>query len=222
MTRASHTEPVVLLTGFEPFGGEAVNPSWRAVARLDDARVGGHRVATRSLPTAFAASLKALQEALDHLQPACVIAVGQAGGRSAISLERVAINLIDARIPDNDGAQPIDQPVVAGGPSAYFSTLPLKSMLVALREAGIPADISFSAGTYVCNHVFYGLRHALGEHTGVRAGFVHVPYLPEQAVRHPGAASMSEDLMVAALRVMIASAIAPAAIPAGLSAGRED
>lgn len=215
-------DPCVLLTGFEPFGGETINPSWRAVAALDGERIGGHRIVARTLPTAFTASLPVLHQALEELAPACVLAIGQAGGRAQVSLERVAINLIDARIPDNDGEQPIDAPVVEGGPSAYFSTLPLKSMLTALRVQGVPAEISHSAGTYVCNHVFYALMHALREQPHVRAGFVHVPFLPEQAIRHPGAPSMSHTTLVESLRIMVESALNPPELPAAFSAGRED
>ena len=213
--------PRVLLTGFEPFDGEPVNPSWETVRVLDGAIIDGHRVAARCLPTAFAGAAGALQAALREHDPVAVIAVGQAGGRAQISLERVAINLIDARIPDNTGAQPIDEPVVADGPAAYFSTLPLKAMLQALRGAGIPAEISHSAGTYVCNQVFYLLRHALRQRPEVPAGFVHIPYFPEQAARHPGAPSLGQVTLAEALEVMLRSVLDPPATASGVSAGRE-
>lgn len=200
-------QPTVLLTGFAPFGGEAVNPSWDAVARLDGAVLDGHRIVARRLPVEFGTALAALRDALDQTSPVLVLCVGQAGGRAQLSLERVAINVDDARIPDNAGAAPIDTPIVADGPAAYFATLPIKAMLAALREAGIPAEISQTAGTYVCNHVFYGLMHALRE-TPVRGGFLHIPYAPEQAARTPGAPSVPVDTVVAALRIALQTALA--------------
>lgn len=187
--------PRILLTGFDPFGGETVNPSWEAVSALHGRRVAGHRIVARQLPTEFAASLKALRRSLREERPAIVLGVGQAGGRSRLSLERVAINVNDARIPDNAGAQPVDEPVVAGGPAAYFSTLPIKAMLAALREEGLPAEISNTAGTYVCNHIAYAMAHYTARQRGVRTGFVHIPFLPNQAVTHAHAPSMSlEDV----------------------------
>ncbi len=219
---SSKTRPSVLLTGFEPFGGEPVNPSWETVRRLDGERIDGYTVNARCLPTAFADAASTLREVLREHAPAAVIAVGQAGGRAQISLERVAINLIDARIPDNTGVQPIDRPVVTGGPAAYFSTLPVKSMLLALRDAGIPAEISHTAGTYVCNQVFYLLCHALHDRPEVPAGFVHTPYLPEQAVQHSGAPSMDADTLIRALRIMLRTALAPPACIPPITAGRED
>jgi pyroglutamyl-peptidase len=201
------SEPSILLTGFAPFGGEAVNPSWEAVARLDGELIDGHRIVARCLPVEFGAALDALRAAIEETSPALVLCVGQAGGRAQLSLERVAINVDDARIPDNAGASPIDAPIVADGPAAYFATLPIKSMLAALREAGIPAEVSQTAGTYVCNHVFYGLMHALRD-SPVRGGFVHIPYAPEQAARTPGAPSLPVDTIVAALRIALATALA--------------
>lgn len=202
MTRS----PRILLTGFDPFGGETVNPSWEAVSALHGRRVGGHRIVALQLPTEFAASLKALRRALRELRPAIVLGVGQAGGRSRLSLERVAINVNDARIPDNAGAQPVDEPVVAGGPAAYFSTLPIKAMLAALREEGLPAEISNTAGTYVCNHVAYAMAHYTARQRGVRTGFLHIPFLPDQAVSHAYAPSMSLDDVSRGLLVALRAA----------------
>lgn len=199
--------PTVLLTGFEPFGGESSNPSWEAASALDGERIAGHRVVARWLPVEFDRSLQALQSAIAQLQPALVLCVGQAGGRAQLSLERVAINVDDARIADNAGAQPIDVPIAPDGPAAYFTTLPIKAMLAALRDAGIPAEVSQTAGTYVCNHVFYGLMHALREASGVRAGFIHIPYSPEQAAHHPGAPGLPTAVVADALRVAIATAL---------------
>lgn len=204
----STRKPVVLLTGFAPFGGESSNPSWDAVQRLAGKSVRGHRIVARCLPTAFGSSLEALRQAIHDTEPALVLCVGQAGGRAQLSLERIAINIDDARIPDNDGARPIDEPVVAGGPAAYFSDLPIKAMLAALREAGIPAEVSQTAGTYVCNHVFYGLMHALRRHPGVRGGFVHIPYSPAQAAQHAGAPSLPVETVAEGLRIALRVALA--------------
>jgi pyroglutamyl-peptidase len=199
--------PHVLLTGFAPFGGESTNPSWEAVQALEGEVVAGHRIVARCLPVEFDASLHALQQALDELVPSLVICVGQAGGRAQMSLERVAINVIDARIPDNAGAQPIDEPVAADGPAAYFTSLPIKAMLAALRNAGFPAEISQTAGTYVCNHVFYALMHALRGLPGVRGGFVHIPYSPAQAALHAGAPSLPSTVVAQALRLAVGIAL---------------
>ncbi len=195
----------LLLTGFAPFGGEELNPSWEAVRRLDGERLGDLPVVAAQLPTAFGAALRVLDELLDRYRPTLVVAVGQAGGRAELSLERIAINVDDARIPDNAGRQPIDEPVVAGGPAAYFSTLPIKAMVHALRAAGFPAAVSQTAGTFVCNHVFYGLQHRL-QGTGVRGGFIHIPYLPAQAANQPGAPSMALETLVAGLRLALTCA----------------
>jgi len=200
----------VLLTGFEPFDRETINPSWEAVRALDGWRLGGAVVHARRIPCVFGVALGALDAAIDELQPQLVLAVGQAGGRSEFTPERVAINVDDGRIGDNAGHQPIDQPVVAGAPAAYFSTLPIKAMVRDLRAAGIPAAVSNSAGTFVCNHLFFGLMHRAATRPvpGMRAGFIHVPYLPEQAARLPGQPSMALATMVAALRVAIATSLA--------------
>jgi len=187
MTRTPKT-PTALLTGFEPFGGEDENPSRQIALALDGALIGGHRVVSATLPTEFARAPVELDALIARHGPALVLAVGQAGGRAEIALERIAVNLIDARIPDNAGARPSDVAVVAGGPNAYFSTLPLKAMLRALQAANIPAALSHTAGTFVCNQVFYTLARCLARtRRRVRGGFIHVPYLPEQAANHPGA-----------------------------------
>jgi pyroglutamyl-peptidase len=199
----------VLVTGFEPFDGESVNPAWEVARRLDGWECGRHAVAARRLPCVFDAVRDTLGRALAEVEPEIAICIGQAGGRVDVSLERVAINVDDARIPDNDGAQPIDRPVVADGPAAYFTTLPVKAILQRLRGAGLPAQVSNTAGTYVCNHTFYTLRHlAETEHPALRrAGFIHIPYLPEQAARHPGSASLALDDLVAAVRIAIETSI---------------
>jgi pyroglutamyl-peptidase len=200
--------PRVLLTGFDPFGGETVNPSWEAVRRLDGQIVRRHRIVAVQLPTCFGQSLRTLRAALTRHTPSLVICVGQAGGRSRVSLERVAINIDDARIADNAGKQPVDRAVVRGAPAAYFSTLPIKAQLRALQNAGLPAEISQTAGTFVCNHVFYGLMHALRDSPRIRGGFVHIPLLPEQAVAHAGAPSLGLDIIVASLALIVDTALA--------------
>jgi len=192
-----------LVTGFEPFGGEPVNPALEAL-RLLPARLGALEVATRVMPAVFGRSLDALEDALGAVIPDIVLCVGLAGGRAALSLERVAINIDDARIPDNSGQQPIDVPVVAGGPAAYFATLPLRAAVAALRDAGLPATLSNSAGTFVCNHLFYGLMHlAATRRPGLRGGFLHVPYLPGQAARQDGAPSMALDDIVRGIEIVL-------------------
>ena len=197
----------VLITGFEPFGGESVNPSWEVVSSLDNAIIGGCRVIARQLPCVFGESLAVLNAAIDALSPSLVLAVGQAGGRTDITVERVAINVDDARIADNQGQQPVDVPIVVDGPAAWFSTLPIKAMVVAMRNAGIPASVSQTAGTFVCNHVMYGLLHKLRDASAVKGGFIHIHYLPQQAAQHPGAPSMAAETVRRALEVAIATAL---------------
>lgn len=180
MSNRGLSAPTVLLTGFDAFGGASLNPSWLAAQALHGRQIAGHRVVAARLPTVFDTSLQALRDLLMAHQPALVLCVGVASGRSALSLERVAININDASLADNHGAQPVDTPVIARGPAAYFSTLPLKAMLQVLRRRGLPAEVSQTAGTFVCNHVFYGLMHALATQPGLhgtRGGFVHVPDL---------------------------------------------
>lgn len=210
---------MILLTGFEPFGGEDINPSWNAAeaaSRILQAE--GHAAAAVELPCVFGQSISVLEDALQRHSPELVVCVGQAGGRARISLERVAINCDDARIPDNAGNRPVDQEVVPGGPAAYFSSLPVKAALEALRTAGIPAEVSQSAGTYVCNHVFYALMHALNSgrtngnsasngSSGIRGGFIHVPYETQQVPRGSGTPSLPAAVMAEALAVVVRTAL---------------
>lgn len=197
--------PTILLTGFEPFDRETINPSWELVQRFAERSFGDHyQVQVAQLACEFGNAIDQLVDLLDRHQPEIVVCIGQAGGRADFSIERVAINLDDARIPDNAGAQPIDQSIVADGPAAYFSSLPLKKIIRKLRDHGIPTNISHTAGTYVCNHVFYGLMHYANTHPQLRhAGFVHIPYLPAQACHHPGAASMSLESLEKALVLLV-------------------
>lgn len=162
--------PRLLVTAFEPFGGAAVNPTVAAVGALDSTGTAGAGVTTRVLPVEFDGAQRRIRESVEEVRPDVVLCFGVAGGRSAVTPERVAVNLQDARIPDNAGYRPEDAPVVGDGPAAHFSALPVKEMVRALDVAGIPADLSMSAGTFVCNTVLYRL---LDE--GVPAGFVHVP-----------------------------------------------
>ena len=174
----------VLLTGFEPFNKASINPAWEAVRALEGWSGAGFRVEVRQLPCVFIEAGRSLAGLVDELHPDIVIAVGQAGGRAEISVERVAINIDDASILDNAGQQPVDRTIAEDGPAAYFSTLPIKAMVAAMRGKGLQAGVSQTAGTFVCNHVFYGLMH----HTAgkpVKAGFIHVPFLPEQAEERP-------------------------------------
>lgn len=197
----------ILVTGFEPFGGETINPSGEVVKQLEGMIIDDCRVVTRQLPCVFGESLTVLNAAIDELNPAVVIAVGQAGGRVDITVERVGINVDDARIPDNRGQQPIDVAIVPGGPAAWFSSLPIKAMVAAMREKGIPASVSQTAGTFVCNHVMYGLLHKIGENAERKGGFIHIPYLPEQAAAHAGAPSMAAQTVKDALEIAITVAL---------------
>jgi pyroglutamyl-peptidase len=189
----------VLVTGFDPFGGDTINPALEALQRLP-AELDGHTIERRPLPTRFHRALDVLGDAVRTLRPDILLCVGQAGGRTELSIERVAINVDDARIPDNAGVSPIDQPIVPGGPPAYFTNLPLKAMVQGMQAAGIPAKVSNTAGTFVCNHVFYGAMHLVAtEFPEMRAGFIHIPYLPEQIGVHPDQPSMAVETVVAGL-----------------------
>lgn len=169
----------ILLTGFEPFAGDATNPSGEAVAFVAAGWRGPERLVAEVLPVAFDAAATRLRALIAVHDPDIILATGLAGGRSHVTPERVAVNLADARIPDNDGAQPVDLPVVPGGPAAYFATIPVKAVAAAVADAGIPSVVSYSAGTFVCNHVMFTALDAVAP--GVRAGFVHVPYAREDA-----------------------------------------
>ena len=226
----------ILLAGFEPFDRDSVNPSWEGARALDGwqpdraavhgtgsgeatgetgqagDRAAGHAVVhALQLRCVFGQATAQLDEAIATLRPALVICLGLAGGRADITPERVAINIDDARIADNAGLQPVDRAVVSGAPAAYFSSLPIKAIVHALRAAGLPASVSNTAGTFVCNHVFFALMHRLaqaGPGVQARGGFIHVPYLPEQAARFPGAPSMALETQIAALQSVIRTSLA--------------
>ncbi|WP_422391654.1 pyroglutamyl-peptidase I [Arthrobacter sp. N1] len=211
---------MILLTGFEPFGGEATNPSWLAARRATSLlREQGLDATAVEVPCVFGRSVDALAEAMDRHRPDIVLCVGQAGGRERVSIERVAINVDDARIPDNAGRQPVDEAVEPGGPAAYFSTLPIKACREAVASLGVPVEVSQTAGTYVCNHIFYGLMHRLAGSSGMRGGFVHVPYSTEQGEAN-GAPGLPVEDMAAAL-VAIATTTAGTSTDLRVSAGAE-
>ena len=189
----------LLVTGFDPFGGESVNPAREAVLRLPDA-LGGYEITKLEIPTVFGLAAETVLKAAEELCPHAILCVGQAGGRSAVTPEVVAINLREASIPDNAGNIPVNTPVIENAPAAYFSTLPVRDMVQAVKECGIPCTLSYSAGTFVCNDLLYTLLHRYRD-TDVRVGFVHIPYLPEQA--REGKPSMELDAVVEALTAMI-------------------
>ena len=175
----------ILLTGFDPFGGETVNPAYEAVKLLPDI-IAGAQIIKLEVPTQFHRAGVVLEKAMQAQKPDVVICVGQAGGRAAITPEKVAINLMDGRIPDNAGFQPVDVPIQEGGETAYFTSLPVKAMVQRMRDAGIPAAVSYTAGTYVCNYLLYTLLYLIDKkYPGVRGGFIHVPYAMEQVVNKP-------------------------------------
>ena len=169
----------LLLTAFTPFDGERINPALEAVKLVKD-KIGNLLIVKLEVPTVFGKSIDTVREAIERERPDFVLSIGQAGGRAEITPERVAINLNDARIPDNEGNQPIDEPIFPDGENAYFSTLPVKAMVEAIRREGLPSSLSNSAGTYVCNHLMYGVLYYLDKRPVIKAGFIHVPYIPEQ------------------------------------------
>lgn len=172
----------VLVTGFDPFGGEKVNPAWEAVKTLLD-NIDGVEVVKVQIPTVFKKSAQKLFQSIDEIKPDAVICVGQAGGRYNLNVERVAINIDDGRIPDNEGYQPIDVKIFEDGESAYFSTLPIKAMVEEAKKAGVPSSVSNTAGTYVCNHIMYSLLYYISKnHLNIKGGFIHVPYIAEQVI----------------------------------------
>ncbi len=182
----------VLLTGFDPFGGESINPAWEVAKSLHEKTIGEYKIISKQVPTVFQKSISVLKEYIEELNPEMIICIGQAGGRPDITIERVAINIDDARIADNEGNQPVDVPVVEEGPAAYWSTLPMKAIVKRLQKESIPASVSQTAGTFVCNHLFYGLMHGLEKQDKkIKGGFIHIPFLPEQASNSPGQPSMS-------------------------------
>lgn len=193
----------VLITGFDPFGGEKINPAWEAVKALPD-NIDGIEVVKLQIPTVFKKSAKKLFENIDSVKPDVVICVGQAGGRYEFSVERVAINVDDGRIPDNDGYQPVDSPVFEDGENAYFSTLPIKAIVEEVKKVGIPSAVSNTAGTYVCNHIMYSLLYYLNKNNlNIKGGFIHVPFIPEQVVEKKNIPYMELTRITKALEISI-------------------
>jgi len=195
----------VLLTGFGPFDGQAVNASWLAVREVAARWTGPVELEVRELPVSFRGARQQLRTAIAEVEPDLVVCAGEAGGSSAIRVERVAVNVIDARIPDVDGSAPIDVPVIAGAPAAFFSTLPVKACAAAVRDAGVPVEVSNTAGLYVCNATFYALQHLLAGRPGVRSGFVHVPRTPAQVV--DGAPALDASDAATALLAVVRAAL---------------
>lgn len=197
---------VALVTGFEPFGGEATNPSWEICTQLPRS-IAGLTVETCRVPCEFRHSIEVVAAAIERHRPTLVLCLGQAGGRAHLCVERVAINVDDARIADNAGERPVDEAIAANGPPAYFATLPVKAMAAAMRAAGAPAEVSNTAGTYVCNHLMYGVLHFLAASgRDARAGFIHVPYAEHQVLDKPGVPALSIATMTQGVEAAIAAA----------------
>lgn len=193
----------ILVTGFDPFGGESINPASEAV-KLLPADIAGAQIVPLIVPTVFYHSIEVIKDAIEKHNPDVILSIGQAGGRAAITVERIGINVDDARIADNIGQQMIDEPVVKEGPAAYFSTLPIKAMVKAINDAGIHASVSNTAGTFVCNHVMYGVLHLCAtQYPNKRAGFVHIPFLPEQTIDKSQYPSMPLNEIVKGLTMAI-------------------
>ena len=197
----------ILITGFQPFGGEKVNPSYEAVKLLPDS-IAGAEVIKADLSVVFGLAIEELDALIARHDPDVVLCTGQAGGRTHMSVERIAINCDDGRIPDNAGYQPKGVPTVEGGPAAYFATVPIKAMVAAMKTAGVPAEVSNTAGTYVCNHIMYGCLHLLAtKYSQKRGGFIHVPYIPEQVLEKKNTASMPLELIAKGFEMAIKAAV---------------
>jgi len=190
----------LLLTGFDPFGGEPINPAWEVSDQVGDVEV-----VKLMVPTVFYKSIDTVAAAIEKEKPDAVLCIGQAGGRFDLNPERVAININDARIPDNEGNQPLDGPVFEDGETAYFATLPIKAMAEEIRKAGVPASVSNTAGTYVCNHLMYGVLYTLAnKYPDVRGGFMHVPFITSQVInRKPIAPSLSLEQIVTGIEAAV-------------------
>jgi len=192
-----------LITGFDPFGGESINPAFEAIKKMKD-KIGTCEVVKLEIPTVFNRSLEVLEAAIEQEKPDFVICVGQAGGRFSMSLEKVGINLNEARIPDNDGQQPLNEKIKDDGETAYFSSLPNKAIAKAMNDHFIPAEVSYTAGTYVCNHVLYGLMYLIDKkYPHLRGGFIHVPFLPEQVMDKRNAPYMELSRITKGLELAI-------------------
>ncbi|WP_455793876.1 pyroglutamyl-peptidase I [Clostridium butyricum] len=197
----------VLITGFDPFGGESINPALEAVKKLPD-NIAGSEIIKIEIPTVFRKSLEKIEENIIKHNPDIVISIGQAGGRFGITPERIAINIDDARIPDNESKQPIDLPIFEDGENAYFTTLPIKAMVEEMKKGEIPCSVSNTAGTFVCNHVMYGILYmAAKKYPNIKGGFIHVPYIPSQVLDKPNIPCMSIDDITKGLELCIKAAV---------------
>lgn len=197
----------ILVTGFDPFGGESVNPAWEAVKSLPS-EINGATIKTLQIPTVFNDSANKVFAAIDEFQPDAIVCVGQAGGRTAVTPERVAINMDDARIPDNIKQQPIDVVIQEDGAPAYFSTLPIKAMVQNMLKAGVPASVSNTAGTFVCNHIMYQVLYYIDKKgLNAKAGFIHIPFMPTQVVDKPTQPSMSLDDIIKGLTSCVSTIV---------------
>lgn len=197
----------ILVTGFDPFGGEKINPAYETIKRLDN-NIKKAEIVKLEIPTVFQKSIKVLNKKIAKEKPDVVLCIGQAGGRYDITVERVAINIDDARIRDNEGKQPVDEHIFYDGDTAYFSNLPIKAMVKNIRRGNIPASISNSAGTFVCNHIMYGLLYLIDKkYPDIRGGFIHVPFLPQQVVNKNNTPSMNLKDITKALTLAIEGAI---------------
>lgn len=197
----------VLITGFDPFGGESINPALEAVKKLPD-NIAGSEIIKIEIPTVFRKSLEKIEENIIKHNPDIVISIGQAGGRFGITPERIAINIDDARIPDNESKQPIDLPIFEDGENAYFTTLPIKAMVEEMKKGEIPCSVSNTAGTFVCNHVMYGILYmAAKKYPNIKGGFIHVPYIPSQVLDKPNMSCMSIDDITKGLELCIKAAV---------------
>lgn len=193
----------ILVTGFDPFGGDKINPAIEAVKRLP-AEINGAEIIKLEIPTVFNKSAEVVRKAIEKENPDYVLNVGQAGGRFGLTPERVAININDGRIPDNEGYQPLGEPIHEDGETAYFTQLPIKAEAKAIRDAGLPASVSNTAGTYVCNHIMYQVQYMRDkEFPNIKAGFIHIPFLPEQVINKSNMPSMSLEIIISALEVAI-------------------
>ena len=197
----------ILVTGFDPFGGEKINPALETIKRLPDTILGA-QIIKLEIPTVVGKSLAKINEIVEKEHPDVVLSIGQAGGRAEISVERIGINIDDFRIPDNEGNQPVDEPIIKGAPPAYFVTIPIKAIVESIRQKNIPASVSNTAGTFVCNHVCFGVAHlaAIRAAAGksMKSGFIHIPFLPEQVIGKPALTpSMSLEMIVKGIELAI-------------------
>ncbi|PAB02076.1 pyroglutamyl-peptidase I [Enterococcus canintestini] len=197
----------ILVTGFDPFGSEKINPALEAVKKLPT-QISGAKIITLEIPTVFNEVGPIIQQAIQTYQPDLVLNVGQAGGRFNITVEKVAINLADARIADNQGNQPLDEVIFDDGPTAYFTQLPVKAIVSALNENEIPAAVSYTAGTFVCNYVMYYVQHLIStRYPKIKGGFIHVPYIPAQVVTKPNQPAMNLEDIVKGLELAITTMV---------------